>query len=278
MKLSNITIISGLVLIAITKINAKKSNYCIGMNGNEIPFTVISATSPNSIGLNTSFELYRTLLGGVNNGNSIEILPTGHRQINWDAPIVPFNMPPDFFVRNITRGQNSRSSNNMFVVSNPVNNTVNGPDNLFDSINKDVAANLQAFTQKRLFALLGSTTIYIEFSVPGAPFTSRATVQGFGSVFVDVNEENLTNMIFYAKSGCVIAEEYVPSFAGGLSFVGGYSNDPNFPIYTVEMELGSKALDDDKSKSCFATFFRSEKKNKDVVVMDDFIYSEPKAV
>jgi len=62
--------------------------------------TVISSTAPDSAGLEESFELFRTLLGGDNNAND-PAAADGHRQVNWDAPIVPFDMPADFFAATV---------------------------------------------------------------------------------------------------------------------------------------------------------------------------------
>lgn len=224
----------------------------------------VSAISPDDAGLEEGFELFRDLLGGDNNGNDVAgdkygWFKEGHRQVNWDAPIVPFDMPGDFFAATVTRGMTVSSLKDEFRVSNPVDS--HDPwDNLFDSISAVAAEDFQTFSPKRLFTPLGHTTFTVDFTVPGF-LKTPATVEGFGAVFVDVDTPGTTKMTFYAKSGCVIAEEYVKPSADGLSFLGAYSS--NYPIYTVEIQAGSKAIDD-----------KSHKRG-DFVVMDDFLFSEP---
>ena len=65
---------------------------------------VSSATATSANDLAPAVEAFRELLGGVNNGNDAFSNPSGNRQIDWDAAAVPFNMPGDFFARNVTRG------------------------------------------------------------------------------------------------------------------------------------------------------------------------------
>jgi len=228
----------------------------------DAPVTFVSAISPDADGLKESFELFRDLLGGDNNMDLVKKkgLKEGHRQINWDAAAVPFDMPGDFFAATVPRGCTVRSDSDEFRVSNPAD----GGDDLFDSINHKAAKDFQAFTLERLFTSVEENVFTIDFSVPG--FVDRpAVVDGFGAVFVDVKEAHKTKMTFFAKSGCIIAEEYVKPLAKGLSFLGAFSS--KYPIFKVEVVLGEVAIDDS-----------SDWKGDDVVVMDDFIYSEPQAV
>jgi len=89
----------------------------------------------------------------------------------------------------------------------------------------------------------------IRFAVPGTTNTTTnvlgtaATAQGFGGVFVDVNEAKLTKMVVYAKSGCVISEEFVKPEPAGLSFLGFFAGNDTDPIYEIQVVLGSQALD-----------------------------------
>ena len=237
--------------------------------------TVISASAPTkSQLLDDSFEAFRQLLGGDapnGNGNTDPPIEGGHRQINWDAPgtILPFDMPGDFFATTVPRGIQFHSDTNEFRVSDDGITS----DKLFDSINPDAAQNFLTFSPQRLFTPVGGNKneIFITFEVPAS--TIPATVAGFGAIFVDVDLEYTTKMTLYAESGCVIAEEFAKP--GGLSFLGVISGEYAPDIYSIEMEYGTHALD-----------FKwngwgqppQAQGGVDFVVMDDFIYSEPKAI
>lgn len=64
---------------------------------------VFSKAVRNPHDLDQTVEGFRKTLGGQDNGNSSG-LSHGHRSINWDANIVPFKMPGDFFKNTVTRG------------------------------------------------------------------------------------------------------------------------------------------------------------------------------
>ena len=270
-----------LTLIALTSAAAANAvKYCDGVAS----VTVVSSTAANADDMEQSFELYRTLLGGNNNGSDPPAV-SGHRQVNWDAPIVPFDMPGDFFAATVPRGLLLNSVSNEFRVSNDVAVT----DNLFNSINPEASANFQTRSPQRLFTSVGENEFTIQFSIPGT-VDKPATVQGFGGVFVDVNDHDATKMTFYAESGCVLAEEVVKSAPGGLTFLGVFVGEATPKIYNIKVKLGSQALDSNEPQRqcqgffCFFSFlfgglFGANNDNiEDFVVMDDFLYSEPQAI
>ena len=240
--------------------SASAANYCPN-----VPVTFVAGTSDNAEGMEETFELFRELLGGINNGNNVDPngFPDGHRQVNWDAAGVPFDMPGDFFSVNVPRGLVVESSSEKFAVSNP-SNPPNGDDK-FSSINENAANKFKTFSTERLFTPLDNNKFEVEWTVPGQPDV-EATVEGFGAVFVDVGCAQTTKMTFYAESGCIIAEKYVDPKENGLSFLGAYSGSEEYPIFEVEVTLGNRALN-----SWFSRW-------ADFVVMDDFIFSEPQAI
>ena len=98
-----------LTLIALTSAAAANAvKYCDGVAS----VTVVSSTAANADDLEQSFELYRNLLGGNNNGSDLPAA-SGHRQVNWGAP-----MPGDFFAATVPRGLLLNSVSNEFRVSN----------------------------------------------------------------------------------------------------------------------------------------------------------------
>ena len=84
----------------------------------------------------TTVADFQAALGGINNGNASGPIAEGFRQINWDANIVPFDMPGDFFNKTVTRGAELTTGvDSEFRVSNPDPADPGAPDNRFDSIN-----------------------------------------------------------------------------------------------------------------------------------------------
>lgn len=236
-------------------------SYCPGAS-----VTFVEATSPNATGLEEGFELFRELLGGENNKNKAG-QQYGHRQINWDGGAVPFDMPNDFFAKTVPRGLTVHSKSNEFRVSNPKS----GGDDKFSSINHKASKYFQAFSEKRLFTPVKENEFKIKFSVPGSH--DEATVEGFGAVFVDVKENKSTKMVFKAESGCIIAEKFVDASSKGLSFLGAKVGPYTPPIYSVSVDLGEKALDERCTRGSYVCSFLERR--TDLVVMDDFLYSEP---
>src|SRR6266568_8561594 len=65
-----------------------------------VPEVISIGGSPDPLSIGTTVNVFRTLLGAVNNGNNPGPLPTGHREINWDggtatdgtAAVTPFTV------------------------------------------------------------------------------------------------------------------------------------------------------------------------------------------
>jgi hypothetical protein len=242
------------------------------------PTNVISSTAKTAVELTPAFEAFRLLLGGDNNGNEPTSNPAGgHRQINWDAGIVPFDMPGDFFAAKVTRGVvfATPDNTNTFRVSNPSPDDASASfnrgidDNKFSSIvGTSQAGQFVQFSQARLFAPYEDNVVVVKFVNPGN-INQKATVTGFGAVFTDSNLGDTTKMEFFDKDGCLLATEYVRPQTGGLSFVGVDFGD-NAVIASVRITLGTLAIDNVSE----ATYFRGA----EVVVLDDLLYGEPQPV
>lgn len=215
---------------------------------------------------------FQDSLGGSNNGNSLgPINSGGFRQINWDAAVVPFDMPGNFFNKDVPRGAILKAKGGKFAVSNPSPNPTN--DDKFSSILPTfVTSKFRTFSPFRLFTPVKRNKFSIQFRVPGS--SKKAAVTGFGAVFTDVRKKRKTTMQFYDKRGCLIAKVAVPPSPSGLSFVGVIVQTPGNvskalrSIYRVNIKLGNISVEK------FAKGYPA-KKGGDVVVMDDFIYGEP---
>lgn len=217
---------------------------------------VLNGVGKTADELRPTVDLFNKLLGGEDNGSGAGPLESGRRSINWDAGVVPFKFPGDFFAKTVTRGLTVSNSNNKFRVSNP--NPPNGDDK-FSKINPLAAADFITFSSKRLFAPVKDTTVTINFSVPGKH--QAALVRGFGAVFVDVDYPHLTKAIYYDKYGRVLARQAVDAKKNGLSFLGVIFDEAI--ISKVVLFLGSRPLRP-----------RNHPRG-DFVVLDDFLYSEP---
>lgn len=230
---------------------------------------VFTDTSGNSAGLSGTVAGYRRGLGGVDNANDAGPLAKGHRSINWDADVVPFNMPGNFFKVTVTRGAEFLAKGGKFVVSNPPHSAPSYvADNRFSSFNKVFPKLFRTFSPKRLFTSVKSNKFTGLFTVPVRG--DKAIVTGFGAVFTNVVLKRTTTIWFYDSKGCIIFKLAAPTRAKGLSFAGiivlGRSGKPVPKIAKVVVTLGNAAI----SSKYFSW--------KNFVVADDLVYGEPQPI
>src|SRR5262249_36215314 len=142
-------------------------------------------------------------------------------------------------------------------------------NNGYTDVNAAYAGEFNPFSPPKLFATRGSTVTDVQFFVAGTD--SAATVTGFGSVFEDVGRANSTTIEFFHVYGRRILRVKAPrrSDATGLSFVGAVFGErivARVRITSGDTPIGPDALDDVKGRG----------HKHDIVVMDDFIYGEPR--
>lgn len=216
------------------------------------PF-VFRATGADVAG---TFADFQAAAGDPNNGNALGPNADGRRQINWDAGIVPFDMPGLFFNEVVTRGAGFTSDPaDKFAVSN------DGIDDKFNSFNPDYVNQFATFSAPRLFAPVDSNQVTVGFFVSGTEIL--AEVSAFGAIFTDVDLANVTRMDFLDSDGELLLSEFVDVASGDLSFLGADFGDEVFSFVTLT--LGNAILGADDGNG------------QDVVVLDDLIYSEPQA-
>ena len=232
---------------------------------------VVSGTAHNIHQLTPTVQKYRDLLGGEDNANNPPTFGVGQRSINWDAAIVPFNMPNDFFNTRVPRGAIFHAKNKKFAVSNPADN--NPIDDRFSSLLPSfVTKQFQRFSLKRLFTPIDRNRVNVKFNIPGTH--KKALVRGFGAVFTDVDFYGKTHMKFFDKKGCFITKVKVPAKDRGLSFVGIVTKNKHgkqVPVIAkVQMKLGNISV------GKFRKLWYGRKiRRGDLVVVDDLIYGEP---
>jgi hypothetical protein len=142
-------------------------------------------------------------------------------------------------------------------------------DAALTGINASYATTFGAFSPVRIFTPTGSNITDVTFSIPGTMGASQATVAGFGAVFTDVDLPTSTTMEFFNLGGASLGTFNAPQGAAGttsasLSFLGALANAGE-RIARVRITAGNVALGPNDAPI----------DNVDVVVMDDFLYSEP---
>ncbi len=187
-------------------------------------------------------------------------LGDSRQEINWDG--VPDNraapnlLPADFFNTVAPRGVVFSTHGTGFQVSA---NAGVAPIE-FDNINPTYSRLFTTFSRQRLFTPLGSNIMEVDFFVPGS--STPATTNGFGAVFTDVDRPG-TRIEYLDEHGRRLARFDVPASPGRetLSFLGVRFLDRR--VARVRITSGNTALGPNESA------------NRDLVVMDDFIFGTP---
>jgi hypothetical protein len=194
-------------------------------------------------------------IGDVNNKNEPGRHASGRREINWDGVPAQFtntsDFAPDFF-----KGRGLVYGGTGLRVS----------DNHFADINPTYAAEFIPFSEARLFAPIGTTKVEVTFRIPASD--TVAAVRSFGAVVVDVDKANTSRLQAYDRDNRLIADVAVPvrEDPDEYSLVGVSFEEP--VITRIVLTLGEVPIGagvDDLSSGG----------GGDVVVLDDFLYSEP---
>jgi len=241
----------------------------VGYGQNAIVF---QAAGPNPGSIQSTVDQFRGAIGGINNGNTPGPIAAGRREINWDGGgstatslgVTPF----DVFLN--TRGNRSATPGTGFVQAPP-----SGLATLFG--NPTYSTIFQAFSPSRLFSAIGSNITETTFFEPGSGDTKPALTRAFGVVFTDVdlpdgsgpggkrgNRHASTLVEYFGADGELMFSSFVAASPGdaGLSFLGIVL--PDARIARVRITAGGAIPGADDTD--------------DVVMMDDFIYGEPKAI
>ena len=212
-----------------------------------------------------SLTAFRDLLGQLNTAPNAT---GGRREINWDAgPAALTNnelFPGNFFGATDAALPNGRKRG---LINTTPGRGFSISDSGFLFINPTYPKQFKAFSPLKTFIAVGSNITDNFFKVPGTNID--ASVQGFGVVFSDVNNASSTSMEFYSGER-LLGTFKVPNIGnnnpGGFSCLGVYF--PNEKVTRVRIFSGSAPLSADQKDI-------SDGGGEDLVVMDDFIYSEP---
>jgi hypothetical protein len=235
------------------------------------PIDSFGAFTPFSVGgddttasIQTTVDAFRTALGDQNNGNVPGPLFSGHREINWDGggATTRADAPTPF-----AGFQNSRGA----LFTTPGTGFSQVPADQVDDLFNQPSYNqaFGTFSPVRLFTAIDSNVTEVTFFVPGPNASLHpATVSGFGSVFTDVDLGGTTKIEFFGPSNQSLFSGFVlPGSTpnASLSFLGAIANAGE-RIALVRITTGNSAGGPVQNA------------NTDVVLMDDFLYTEPQAV
>ena len=200
---------------------------------------------------------FRAVLGDPANGGAQGPLSGGRREIKWDG--APEEMPGDFFNTNVKAGAIFSTDGTGF------RNSASD----FSEINPAYADEFNAFSPLKTFMPIGSAELTTTFRIPG--LETVAATRGFGVVFSDVERMGAASIKLFDAAGRSLGQYHAPvrSDPAGFSFVGVTFASPL--VASVRITSGQAALGEDVQDL-------SDGGNRDLVVMDDYLYAEPQAI
>ena len=218
-------------------------------------------------------DTFRLDIGGGTTGGANGSFGGLRREINWDGvpatASAPNTLPANFFNTTSPRGVVFSTTGTGFEVSGATGDGGAGQPAAanFGNINATYTSTFGVFSAQRLFTALGSITTDVNFFLPGT--ATAATVAGFGAIFTDVDTLGSTTIQYFNQLDVALGTFNVPVgtvTSQSLSFLG-VSFNAGEQIGRVRITSGNTALG------------AAENDNPgggvDLVVMDDFIYSEP---
>lgn len=233
----------------------------------EDPQATVLKVSGDSASIIGTVNQFRSLLG-----DSLNTTPgktTGRREVNWDAVPAAFTnkdgFPFDFFNSTIATDPAGRKRG---LILTPGATTFRVDSTDFSEIDASYNAAFNFFSRTRTFANTASTVTEVTFKVPGT--NTDAFVNGFGLVFSDVDDANSTMLEFYDGNKSLGVFKASPGKTNGdFSFLGVYFQYNK--VTRVKITSGNKTLAPGVKDI-------SDGGSGDVVIMDDFFYSEPNSI
>lgn len=231
------------------------------------PLSNVVKASGDSGAILGSINQFRTLLGDVLNTTPNQT--SGRREVNWDGVSADLtnnaNFPVDFFNNTDPNGPAGRKRGLLYI--NPgaglrVDTTA------FLDIDPSYANQFLTFSKRRLFAPVATNVTEIVFKIAGT--TTDGFVHGFGIIFSDVDDANSTYIEYF--NGSKSLGVFKAGVSGGskkFSFLGVFF--PNEKVTRIKITAGNAAL-------AAGVKDITDGGTKDIVVMDDLFYDEPKTI
>lgn len=266
MKKFSIAIILLATTFVITSCSKDDDDNYGGPSQPQLPQATIVKASGNENDLVSKIDQFRTLLGDPLNNAPGQT--AGRREINWDGVPAAFTnnntFPLDFFNLKDPAGANGRKRG-LEYVNNGSPLRLDSSD--FVEIDASYAAQFEAFSKKKSIISANSNAIELVFKLAGT--NSDAFIRGFGVVFSDVDDANSTSMeLFEGNKSLGIYKASTQTANGSFSFLGVHFATAK--VSRVKLTLGNGVL-------AAGVKDISNGGNKDLVVMDDLFYDEPKS-
>ncbi len=231
---------------------------------------VTSASGPTAADITPARDQFRLDLGGGTVAGANGSFGGVRREINWDgvpdAFAAPNGLPADFFNTVSPRGVIFSTPGTGFQVSANAGASPTAPI-AFGNIDPSYSSTFAAFSPQRLFTALDSNIVDVTFFVPGTD--KPAIVNGFGSVFSDVSLSDTTSIVYFDPENNPLGTFFAPATAGTQTFSFlGVSFDAGEQVARVRITNGTTALQPGITNGALVN----------LVVMDDFLYSEPSPV
>jgi hypothetical protein len=212
--------------------------------------------------IHDKIDAFRHLLG--DQLNTTPGATGGRREVNWDG--VPDSMvgkplPFDFFNPTGAGAPMARQRGLVYAATGEFR--VSNAN--FVEVNNQAATQFSAFSGNKTFANISSNLWEVGFEVAGE--TSAASAKGFGAVFSDVDLGNSTSLEFFNGQKS-LGKFFVPAHDAttGFSFLGVYFK--NTEVIT-RVRVSHDGMLNEGQKDI------SDGGAHDLVVFDDFLYSEP---
>jgi hypothetical protein len=202
---------------------------------------------------------FRAVAGGVL--NTAPGATGGRREINWDG--TADSSAANFFNPTAPDAPAGRKRGLVYF---PADVLLRTSTTGFGNIEPTYANQFKPFTKSRLFSSNGTNVTEIRFKVPGTDVD--AFFKAIGIVFADVDDANATTVEIFNGNTSLGFAKAQPS-NGKFSFVG--LSTAQGKITRVRIIAGNAVL-------AAGVKDVSDGGSKDVVVMDDFIFSEPVSI
>ena len=271
MRLRSTTVLLGLAALAAVSVTPLRTTALAQGNTRrsfDAPI-VFQAAGPTSASVLGTVDQFRAALGGINNGNGGP-QTTGRREINWDGGGTTTSVggtPFTVFLNN--RGAFLSTPGSGFVQAPPAG--------LADTFgNPSYATTFQPFSLARLFSPIRSNVTELRFFVPGGTNIPAVTT-GFGVVLSDIDQPDgsgpgsrrgnrgaSTYIEYYDSNAQLLFSSVVPASPGDATFSFFAVLFDTARIAGVRITTGDIAPGPD------------DEDNHDIVVMDDFVYGEPR--
>ena len=257
------TIYIGALFCALTAVSACNDDG-YGQPTNPAPPTPTAEVVTGNGDVTALVTQFRTVLGEPRNGGTVGPVVAGRREVNWDGVPAEFNngdnkFPAAFFNTTVKLG----------LVLSTTGTGFRNDTTLFGDLDAGFRDQFAAFSPNKVFSVSNANVMDVLFQLAGQPTPAR--VSGFGAVFIDVDLPANTTLEYFDASGRSLKKIEVPvrTTASPLSFAGAKFTDAI--VARVRITLGTGAIGAGvKDLSAGGT--------KDVVVLDDFLYTEPQPI